>query len=102
MLRLIAGLNALRRFKTDAFLSPKMYFFHLLLDYNLFEMNISYGFGNIKFTTVMSTAFGAVDCNLNTETSPTAVRTPLLSPQLKECPPYPTQVMWLALLFTPT
>ena len=25
-----------------------MYFIHVLLDYNLFEMNISYGFGNIK------------------------------------------------------
>ena len=37
-----------------------MYFLHLLLDYNLFEMNISYGFGNIKainFNTIQ-TAFG--------------------------------------------
>ena len=25
-----------------------MYFFHVLLDYNLFEMNISYSFGHIK------------------------------------------------------
>ena len=43
-----------------------MYFLHVLLDYNLFEMNISYGFGNIKainFNTIQ-TAFGAVDRNL--------------------------------------
>jgi len=44
VVRLVAGSNALRHFKTDAFLSLKMYFFHLLLDCNLFEMNISYGF----------------------------------------------------------
>ena len=47
-MRLVAGSNALRRFKTDAFLSENCIFFHLLLDCNLFEMNISYGFGNIK------------------------------------------------------
>ena len=58
---LVAGSNALRRFKTDAFLSLKKHFLHLLLDCNLFEMNISYGFLN-KFT--MPTAFCAVDRNL--------------------------------------
>ena len=54
-MRLVAGSNSLRRFKTDAFLSLKMYFFHLLLDSNFFEMNISYGF--LKY-------FDAVDRNL--------------------------------------
>ena len=48
MVRLVAGLNALRLFKTDFFCLRIMYFFHVLLDCNLFEMNISYGFGNIK------------------------------------------------------
>ena len=42
-MRLVAGSNALRHFKTDAFLSLKNVF-HLLLDCNLFEINISYGF----------------------------------------------------------
>ena len=47
-----------------------MYFFHLLLDCNLLEMNISYGFGNINFTTPI--AYGAVDHNLK-DRSPPAV-----------------------------
>ena len=38
-MRLVAGSNVLRCF----------YFFHVLLDCNLkFEINISYGFGNIR------------------------------------------------------
>ena len=41
---LVAGLNAFRCFKTDVFLFPNNVFFHVLLDCNLFEMNISYGF----------------------------------------------------------
>ena len=43
-MRLVAASNALRLFKTDAFLPPNNVFFHVLLDYNLFEMNIGYGF----------------------------------------------------------
>ena len=61
-MQLVAASNALRLFKTDAFLSPNNVFFHVLLDYNLFEMNISYGFWKYKFN--MLTAFGAVDRNL--------------------------------------
>ena len=53
----MAASTALRRFKTDAFLSLNNV---VLLDCNLFEINISYGFGNIT----MPTAFGTVDCNL--------------------------------------
>ena len=45
MVWLVAGSNVLRRFETEAFLSPNNI---MLLDGNLFEINISYGFGNIK------------------------------------------------------
>ena len=45
MVRLVAGLNALRQ---TLFCLRIMYFFRVLLDCNLFEINISYGFGNIK------------------------------------------------------
>ena len=31
------------------------YFFHVLLDCNLFEMNISYGFGNMKAINLLRT-----------------------------------------------
>ena len=44
--------------KQTLFLTPNNVFFHVLLDCNLFEVNISYSFGN-KFIT--PTAFGAVD-----------------------------------------
>ena len=57
-MRLVAGSNALRRFKTDAFLSPNSVFLSCAVGCNLFEMNISYGFGNIN---AKPTAFGAVD-----------------------------------------
>ena len=47
-----------------------MYSFHVLLDCNLFEMNISYGFGNIESNEfTMPTAFGAVDRNLKSGNS---------------------------------
>ena len=41
-----------------------MHFFHALSDCNLFEMNISYGFGIESNEFTMPTAFGALDCNL--------------------------------------
>ena len=57
MVRLIADSNALGHSLRI------IYFVHVLLDCNLFEISISYGFRNIKFT--MPTAFGVVDRNLN-------------------------------------
>ena len=39
--RLVAGSNALRRFKTRFFCLQIMFFFYVLLDCDLFEMNIS-------------------------------------------------------------
>jgi len=42
-----------------------IYFFHVLFDCNLFEINISYGFRDIKaYKFTMPTTFGAVDRNL--------------------------------------
>ena len=41
-MRLVAGSNALRRFKTDPFLSLKNVFLSSAVGRNLFEMNISY------------------------------------------------------------
>ena len=51
---LVAGSNALRRFKTDAFLSPNNVFLSCAVGCNLFEMNISYGFGNINAINLLS------------------------------------------------
>ena len=59
-MRLVADPNALRRFYAEAFFCLRIIcFFLVLLDCNLFEINISYSFGNIKFT--MPTACGEVD-----------------------------------------
>ena len=48
MVRLIAGLNVLGLFTTEAFLLPNNIFLSCAIGLQLFEMNISYGFGNIK------------------------------------------------------
>ena len=52
------------------------YFVPVLLDYNLFDINISYGFRNIK------AAFGAVDHNLNDKCQVTATLAGTLSGEL--------------------
>ena len=42
-----------------------MYFFHVLLDYNLFEINISVTILEINDQFTMPAASRTVDCNLN-------------------------------------
>ena len=64
--RLIAGLNALGLFTTEAFCLQIIYFFHVLFDYNLFEINISYGFGDIKAINLLCQQPSAQLINLKT------------------------------------
>ena len=70
-MQLVAGSIVLRRFQTEAVLS---YFFHVFLDCNLFEINISYDFQNIKAINLLCQQPSAqliVTLNSTIKTSPT-------------------------------
>ena len=98
MVQLVAGSNALRRFKTDAFfLSPNNVFLSCAVGCNLFEMNISYSFGNINAINLLcqQPSVHAVDHNLKSwdcdcgayvlEMTFNIEDTGLLSPVMRQC-----------------